>query len=61
MITNPRTNDTAYHRPVMLAECLTGLALRPDGRYVDVTFGGGGHSARILAQQIGRASCRERV
>ncbi|MFD2720127.1 16S rRNA (cytosine(1402)-N(4))-methyltransferase RsmH [Hymenobacter monticola] len=41
-------NDTAYHRPVMLAQCLAGLDLRPDGRYVDVTFGGGGHSARIL-------------
>ncbi|UOQ96230.1 16S rRNA (cytosine(1402)-N(4))-methyltransferase RsmH [Hymenobacter sp. 5317J-9] len=41
-------NDSAYHRPVMLAECLAGLGLRPDGRYVDVTFGGGGHSARIL-------------
>ncbi len=47
---DPRPNDTAYHRPVMLAECLTGLALRPDGCYVDVTFGGGGHSARILSQ-----------
>jgi len=43
-----RPNDTAYHRPVMLAECLTGLDLVPGGRYVDVTFGGGGHSARIL-------------
>ncbi|TGE29507.1 16S rRNA (cytosine(1402)-N(4))-methyltransferase RsmH [Hymenobacter metallicola] len=41
-------NDTAYHRPVMLAECLDALDLRPEGRYVDVTFGGGGHSARIL-------------
>ena len=45
-----RPNDTAYHRPVMLAECLAGLALVPSGRYVDVTFGGGGHSARILEQ-----------
>ncbi|MDO7876668.1 16S rRNA (cytosine(1402)-N(4))-methyltransferase RsmH [Hymenobacter sp. ASUV-10] len=41
-------NDTAYHRPVMLAECLAALDLKPGGRYVDVTFGGGGHSARIL-------------
>ena len=45
-----RPNDTAYHRPVMLAECLAGLDLVPGGRYVDVTFGGGGHSARMLAQ-----------
>ncbi|WP_019947855.1 16S rRNA (cytosine(1402)-N(4))-methyltransferase RsmH [Hymenobacter aerophilus] len=41
-------NDTAYHRPVMLRECLEALDLQPQGRYVDVTFGGGGHSARIL-------------
>ena len=41
-------NDSAYHRPVMLAECLAALDLLPGGRYVDVTFGGGGHSARIL-------------
>ena len=41
-------NDSAYHRPVMLAQCLAALDLQPDGRYVDVTFGGGGHSARIL-------------
>lgn len=42
------TPNATYHRPVMLQECLDGLALRPDGRYVDVTFGGGGHSWAIL-------------
>ncbi len=41
-------NDAAYHRPVMLRECLEALNLQPDSRYVDVTFGGGGHSARVL-------------
>lgn len=40
--------DTAYHRPVMLNECLDGLDLQPGGTYVDVTFGGGGHSRAIL-------------
>ncbi|TGD83390.1 16S rRNA (cytosine(1402)-N(4))-methyltransferase RsmH [Hymenobacter wooponensis] len=45
---NNYQNDTAYHRPVMLRECLEALDLQPAGRYVDVTFGGGGHSARIL-------------
>ncbi|GAB3226773.1 16S rRNA (cytosine(1402)-N(4))-methyltransferase RsmH [Hymenobacter seoulensis] len=45
---NDYQNDTDYHRPVMLRECLEGLDLQPGGRYVDVTFGGGGHSARIL-------------
>ncbi len=44
----PRPNDAAYHRPVLLAECLAGLDVQPGGRYVDVTFGGGGHSARVL-------------
>src|ERR1044072_127482 len=37
-----------YHRPVMLTECLNGLNIQPEGTYVDVTFGGGGHSLAIL-------------
>jgi 16S rRNA (cytosine1402-N4)-methyltransferase len=37
-----------YHLPVMLHECVEGLAIKPDGVYVDVTFGGGGHSKAIL-------------
>jgi 16S rRNA (cytosine1402-N4)-methyltransferase len=38
----------SYHTPVMLKECIDGLHIRPDGTYVDVTFGGGGHSREIL-------------
>lgn len=37
-----------YHLPVMPNECIEGLNIRPDGVYVDVTFGGGGHSRAIL-------------
>ena len=39
---------TDYHKPVMLQECIEGLNIKPDGIYVDVTFGGGGHSREIL-------------
>jgi 16S rRNA (cytosine1402-N4)-methyltransferase len=39
-----------YHKPVMLEECIEGLNINPLGTYVDVTFGGGGHSLRILEQ-----------
>ncbi len=37
-----------YHIPVLLEESLSGLNINPDGTYVDVTFGGGGHSRAIL-------------
>lgn len=43
-------NSTDYHIPVMLNECLEGLMINPDGVYVDVTFGGGGHSKAIFNQ-----------
>jgi 16S rRNA (cytosine1402-N4)-methyltransferase len=37
-----------YHNPVLLKESIDGLNIKPDGIYVDVTFGGGGHSSEIL-------------
>ncbi len=37
-----------YHNPVLLNETVDGLNIKPDGIYVDVTFGGGGHSREIL-------------
>lgn len=40
--------QNSYHDPVMLQECLSGLNISPGGTYVDVTFGGGGHSKAIL-------------
>ena len=44
--------DETYHVPVLLEESIAGLNIRQDGTYVDVTFGGGGHSKRIL-QSLG--------
>ncbi|WP_026903811.1 16S rRNA (cytosine(1402)-N(4))-methyltransferase RsmH [Pedobacter glucosidilyticus] len=40
--------DNVYHVPVMLRECIDGLAIEHEGVYVDVTFGGGGHSREIM-------------
>ncbi|MBV1923541.1 MAG: 16S rRNA (cytosine(1402)-N(4))-methyltransferase RsmH [Flavobacteriaceae bacterium] len=39
-----------YHNPVLLTETVEGLNIQPDGVYVDVTFGGGGHSREILSR-----------
>tara|TARA_B100000795_G_C22794513_1_gene438643 strand:- start:1476 stop:2375 length:900 start_codon:yes stop_codon:yes gene_type:complete len=39
-----------YHDPVLLSECLDGLNINPKGTYVDVTFGGGGHSRAIVSK-----------
>lgn len=46
MLKNGR--QTAYHIPALLNESIDGLDIRPSGLYVDVTFGGGGHSREIL-------------
>jgi len=39
-----------YHKPVLLQESIEGLAIKPDGIYVDGTYGGGGHSEEILVR-----------
>lgn len=39
-----------YHTPVLLKESVDGMGIRPDGVYIDVTFGGGGHSREILSR-----------
>lgn len=45
--------DNVYHVPVMLQECIDALNIKPGGVYVDVTFGGGGHSREIIKQLDG--------
>ena len=44
------TMTMEYHNPVLLKESVDGLNVKPDGIYVDVTFGGGGHSREILSR-----------
>jgi len=41
-------NEREYHRPALLDESLEGLSIKAEGKYVDATFGGGGHSREIL-------------
>ncbi|RAV98350.1 16S rRNA (cytosine(1402)-N(4))-methyltransferase RsmH [Pseudochryseolinea flava] len=43
-----KVEASGYHKPVMLQECIAGLQIEPTKVYVDVTFGGGGHSKEIL-------------
>lgn len=40
--------EPLYHIPALLAETIEGMSIKPDGIYIDCTFGGGGHSAEIL-------------
>lgn len=47
MINEAAEEQYAYHRPIMLQQCLDGLAVAPGGNYADLTFGGGGHSRAI--------------
>ena len=53
---------TYTHRPVLLEECIQGLAIRPDGLYIDGTLGRGGHSEEIVKRltQGGRLICIDR-
>ncbi len=44
----PQNSDASYHISVLLQESIQGLNIQPNGTYVDVTFGGGGHSNAIL-------------
>lgn len=45
-----KKDEQTYHVPVLLKESVDGMNIRPDGIYVDVTFGGGGHSREILSR-----------
>ncbi len=42
-------SESFKHTSVLLQECLDGLAIKPDGIYIDATFGRGGHSGEILS------------
>ena len=44
------SQQTTYHTPVMLEESMRGLDIKPQGIYVDATFGGGGHSKELLSR-----------
>jgi 16S rRNA (cytosine1402-N4)-methyltransferase len=48
MASSQKPEASSYHKPVMLKECVEALNIDPEGTYVDVTFGGGGHSKEIL-------------
>ncbi len=47
------TPHQPYHLPVMLQECIEALSIKPQGVYIDLTFGGGGHTKAILEKLAG--------
>ena len=47
-----RLETTTYHKPVLLKESIAALSIKPNGIYVDLTFGGGGHTKAILTKLI---------
>ena len=49
-IANTDSSSPEYHVPVLLQQTLSGLNIKPDGIYVDCTFGGGGHARQLLEQ-----------
>lgn len=49
------TEEMTYHQPVLLYQSIDGMNIHKDGIYVDVTFGGGGHSREILKRLEGKA------
>ena len=48
-----------YHNPVLLNECIDGLNINPNGIYVDVTFGGGGHSRAAFVSRFFPTCCSQ--
>lgn len=51
-------NESTYHVPIMLQECIDGLNINPQGIYIDLTFGGGGHSTAIAEKlSTGKLFC----
>ncbi|MDE7402855.1 MAG: 16S rRNA (cytosine(1402)-N(4))-methyltransferase RsmH [Muribaculaceae bacterium] len=48
--TDATAGTQIYHVPALLPECMTALDIKPGGTYIDVTFGGGGHSREILSR-----------
>ncbi len=53
-------DELTYHVPVLLKESVDGMNIQPDGTYVDVTFGGAGHSREILSR-LGEGGREERL
>jgi 16S rRNA (cytosine1402-N4)-methyltransferase len=53
MTRSSQLEPRGYHQPVMLKQCIEALNINPEGIYVDVTFGGGGHSLAILERLRG--------